>query len=104
LIAEYTWAGSGARNWTLSADYAFQGSSQLTFARSDNRDSDESHLLNFRLALDQPQSWQASLYVQNVLNETANTFAFGNPFSFRQTVHHTPPIPLTAGISFRKHF
>ncbi len=104
VIAEYNWSAGTERRWLLSADYTFTGRSQLTFARADNRNAERSHMVNFRLALDQPSHWQAALYVRNILNEKANTFAFGNPFSFRQKLQHTPPVPQTIGISLKRQF
>ncbi len=104
LIAEYNWDAGHGRQWYLSGDYTYTGTSQLTFASVDNRDAEQSNIINFRLALEQPGRWQVTAYARNILNEKANTFAFGNPFSFRQSTHHTPPVPLTVGVSFKKHF
>ncbi len=104
LIAEYDWAASAERRWFFSADFTFTGRSQLTFARVDNRDAERTYMLNLRLALEQQSQWQASIFVRNILNEKANTFAFGNPFSFRQNLQHTPPVPQTIGITLRRQF
>ncbi|PHS28452.1 MAG: hypothetical protein COA84_01310 [Robiginitomaculum sp.] len=102
ILAEYSWAAGIERRWVLSADFSHNGRSQLTFARTDNRDAQATNMLNFRMALESPSHWKIGAYVRNILNEKANTFAFGNPFSFRQEVHRTPPVPLTVGISFKR--
>ncbi|PHS21926.1 MAG: hypothetical protein COA85_12295 [Robiginitomaculum sp.] len=102
INAEYIWSAGGEKQWVASADYSYNGRSQLTFARTDDRDAQSSNMLNFRLALENPSQWKIGLYVRNIFNEKANTFAFGNPFSFRQNLHHTPPVPQTIGISFKR--
>jgi len=102
INAEYSWSAGGGRRWVASADYTHSGSSQLTFARIDNRDAQPSDMVNFRLEMENPSRWRIGMYIRNVFNEKANTFAFGNPFSFRQNLHHTPPLPQTIGISFRR--
>jgi len=102
INAEYSWSAGGVRRWVASADYTHSGSSQLTFARIDNRDAQPSDMVNFRLEMENPSRWRIGMYIRNVFNEKANTFAFGNPFSFRQNLHHTPPLPQTIGISFRR--
>jgi hypothetical protein len=61
-------------------------------------------MLNLRITLEQPNNWQTAIYVRNVLNEDSNTFAFGNPFSFRTKVLHTPPPPQTIGVLLSKKF
>ena len=102
INAEYNWSAGGERHWVLSVDYTYNGRSQLTFARIDNRDSQASDMVNFRLALENPSRWKVGLYVRNIFDEKTNTFAFGNPFSFRQNLQHTPPVPRTIGVSFRR--
>ncbi len=104
VSTEYTWSAWADNSWQLSTDFSYTGKSHLTFSSLDNRHAQRSRILNARLALDSPSGWQASLYVRNILNEKANTFAFGNPFSFRQTLQHTPPVPLTVGMSLNVEF
>ncbi len=43
-------------------------------------------------------NWQAVLYVKNLLDERANVFAYGNPFSYGLISQVTPLRPRTAGI------
>ncbi len=42
--------------------------------------------------------WDLSLYVDNLFDCGANTFAFGNPFNFGQLGQVTPPRPRTIGL------
>ncbi|MBL4617695.1 MAG: TonB-dependent receptor [Robiginitomaculum sp.] len=104
IIAEYRLTTNSGLQWIFSGDYTYTGRSQLTFAQVDNRDTDPSNMLNLRITLEQPNSWQTAIYVRNVLNEDSNTFAFGNPFSFRTKVLHTPPPPQTIGVLLSKKF
>ncbi len=43
-------------------------------------------------------AWDLSLYVDNLFDCSANTFAFGNPFNFGQLGQATPPRPRTIGL------
>lgn len=43
-------------------------------------------------------AWDLSLYVDNLFDCSANTFAFGNPFNFGQMGQATPPRPRTIGL------
>jgi iron complex outermembrane recepter protein len=104
VSAEYTWAAWADNSWHFGADFSYTGNAHLTFSSLDNRHSQRTKILNARLALENPSHWQASVYVRNITNEKANTFAFGNPFSFRQRSQHTPPVPQTFGIAFSRTF
>ena len=104
IIAQYTINTISGHKWTLSGDYTYTGRSQLTFAQVDNRNTDPSNMLNLRITVERPDQWQAAIYLRNVLDETNNTFAFGNPFSFRTKVLHTPPVPQTIGIVLSRKF
>ncbi|HEX2801161.1 MAG TPA: hypothetical protein VHN73_03760, partial [Phenylobacterium sp.] len=45
--------------------------------------------------------WRLNAYVDNVTDSSANTFAFGNPFSREVGSQATPPRPRTGGASAR---
>ncbi|MBI1361189.1 MAG: TonB-dependent receptor [Alphaproteobacteria bacterium] len=49
------------------------------------------------------QSWQATLYVDNLTNSDGKTYSAGNPYQPQQTLV-TPLRPRTVGISLRKSF
>ncbi len=101
---QYRWPAGGGKDWLFDADYTYAGRSNLTFSSTDNRTAERSNLFNARLALEAPGRWQGALYVNNIMNDRENTFAFGNPFSFRQNLHTTPPVPRTIGIALKRHF
>ncbi|GEM_PF-183796 len=87
--------------WTL--DYAYTGSSRLTFEPADTLFQGDNHAFNARLNL-QKDGWQIEAYINNILDDNSNTFAFGNPFTFRRQKHSTPMRPRTAGLRIRKTF
>jgi len=93
---------SGLRS-TWSLDYAFTGASQLSFATTDDFDMGNNHSLNGRVNL-YTDDWQVEGYINNILDDKSNTFAFGNPFTFRLQEHLTPQRPRTVGMRIRKQF
>jgi hypothetical protein len=44
------------------------------------------------------RAWTATLFVTNPTNDTANTFAYGNPFTFGNVRQSTPQRPRTIGL------
>ncbi len=44
-------------------------------------------------------SWKVSIYANNIFNTAANTYAFGNPFSFGRIAQVTPLRPRTVGVT-----
>jgi len=48
--------------------------------------------------------WKAQVFVTNPTNETGDTFAFGNPFSFSRGQQATPMRPRTVGLSVSADF
>lgn len=48
--------------------------------------------------------WRAEVYVNNITDERANTFAFGNPFSRSRAQQKTPLRPRTAGLKLSRSF
>ncbi len=101
---QYRWPAWDGKSWIFDADYTYSGKANLTFSSADNRLAERSNLLNARLALEAPGRWQGAVFVNNIMNDKENTFAFGNPFSFRQNLHTTPPVPRTVGITLKRHF
>ncbi len=92
-------------NWksTWSANYAYTGRSQLTFVTNDNRRQGRNHQLNGNLVLENG-NWRARIFVDNILSDDSNTFAYGNPFAFRQQEQITPVRPTTIGVVLRSEF
>jgi outer membrane receptor protein involved in Fe transport len=48
--------------------------------------------------------WQVAAYVDNVTDETGNTFAYGNPFSRARATQATPLRPRTFGLGLSRNF
>lgn len=48
--------------------------------------------------------WRAVLSVSNLLDSKADSFAFGNPFTYRETVQHTPIRPRTLILRLDRSF
>ncbi|HHL43860.1 MAG TPA: TonB-dependent receptor, partial [Hellea balneolensis] len=92
-------------NWTSSwsVDYAYTGRSQLSFAPADDLSMGDNHHLNARANFSN-DAWQVEVFVNNILNDSSNTFAFGNPFTFRWQNHITPQRPRTIGARVRRQF
>jgi len=95
--------GHSGLHSTWSFDYAFTGPSELSFATTNDLDMGNNHSLNARVNLAN-ESWQVEGFVNNILDDKSNTFAFGNPFTFRLQEHLTPQRPRTIGMRIRKQF
>ena len=52
----------------------------------------------------QHDPWRATLFVDNIGNTRADTFAYGNPFTIDKQGQSTPLRPLTIGLSFSRSF
>lgn len=50
------------------------------------------------------EGWRASLSISNLLDSQKDSFAFGNPFSFRTTREYTPGRPRTLGLRLERNF
>ncbi len=48
--------------------------------------------------------WTAALFVSNPLNDDSDTFAYGNPFTFRSLRQVTPQRPRTVGLRLAANF
>jgi outer membrane receptor protein involved in Fe transport len=48
--------------------------------------------------------WRATAFVNNVADETGNTFAYGNPFSRARATQATPLRPRTVGLGLTRRF
>lgn len=86
-----------------NAQYSYVGSSNVTFDPQTLAHMGEYNTFRFRLGL-QHQRWSLTAFVDNLLNDRNNTFAFGNPFSFLQTQQVTPQKPRTVGLSLSAEF
>ncbi len=81
----------------ISTDYVYVGGANLLFNTFVSPKMDPYHLNNVRFSLYRG-GWQFSLFVNNVFDSKANSFAFGNPFSldepFFQNGATEPSLPV----------
>jgi len=102
-FVRYRWQAS--RGWTaeLSGQLSFVGRSFLTFdGGADNR---QGGYASGRVAATlSGHGWRATAFVDNVGDETGNTFAFGNPFSRQRFTQATPLRPRTIGLGLGRSF
>lgn len=86
-----------AQDWDgfASVTYSYVGKSHLGFDQNSAANGGY-HLTNLRMGI-MRQSWSLTLFVDNVTDNKANTFAFGNPFN--QNSQTTPPRPRTIGLT-----
>jgi outer membrane receptor protein involved in Fe transport len=85
------WDGSA------SLEYAYVGAETLGFDARNSPTMGNYSNVNLRFALANGP-WQATLYLDNVLDEDANIFAFGNPFNLGSVGQVTPLRPRTIGV------
>jgi iron complex outermembrane receptor protein len=50
------------------------------------------------------EAWRLTAYIDNVTDETGNTFAYGNPFSRARATQATPLRPRTVGLGIDRRF
>lgn len=80
-----------------SANVAYVGPSRLTFDAAPRNDMGD--YVTGRLAAGLAmQRWRLTAYVDNPFNTSANTFAFGDPFSLPEALATTPIRPRTGGV------
>jgi hypothetical protein len=48
--------------------------------------------------------WRASAFINNLLRQKGDTFAYGNPFRVRSFDEHSPQRPFTFGFSLTRAF
>lgn len=85
----------------IAANY--WGPAQLGFDPAFRQSVPGRVLLNIGASITR-DSWRVSLSVSNLLDSRKDSFAFGNPFSFRTETQYTPPQPRTFGLRFERNF
>jgi outer membrane receptor protein involved in Fe transport len=78
-------------------DYAYTGKSHIGFDVRNSPTMGNYGTTNLRLGLARDR-WQGLLYVDNLTDEHANSFAYGNPFLVGRVGQTTPLRPLTIGL------
>ena len=103
MLAVYQRPLGGDLTLRLLGEASYVGSSTLSF------DADQSppmgRYLRARVSAEiGTANWQATAFVNNPLNDTGDTFAYGNPFSFGQVRQVTPQRPRTIGVRLSATF
>ena len=101
--ARYRWTLWAGWRAEVSGQVAFVGHSFLTFdgARASRMGDYGVGRLAFAL---ESERLRLQAYLDNVTDERANTFSFGNPFSRSRALQSTPLRPRTIGISLSRDF
>lgn len=80
----------------LSGEASYIGRSSLSFDAQ--RSSRMGHYIRSQITAElASERWRATAFVTNPLNNSGDTFAYGNPFSFGQVRQVTPQRPRTVG-------
>ena len=98
----YRWR-AGRLNAEVSGQVAYVGRSFLTFdgGAGNGMGGYASGRVAAALSTD---AWRVAAYVENVADETGNTFAYGNPFSRARASQATPLRPRTVGLGLSRAF
>ncbi|WP_141653123.1 TonB-dependent receptor [Phenylobacterium immobile] len=98
LVASYRRDFARSLAWRVTGAASYVGASRVTFDPALSSKMGDYVRLKFAAALS-GRGWNAELFVTNPLDQLANTFAFGNPFTFVQVNQSTPQRPLTLGLT-----
>lgn len=99
----YAWSLSQRLQAEVSGQYAYQGRSYVTFAGGPNSAMGRYGVGRLEAAVF-TQRTRLSLYIDNVGDTHADTFAFGNPFLPASAPQRTPLRPRTLGLELRQGF
>ncbi len=97
MLAVYQRPLGGDLTLRLLGEASYVGSSTLSF--NAEQSPSMGRYLRTRLSAEIATSfWQVTAFVNNPFNDTGDTFAYGNPFSFGQVRQVTPQRPRTVGL------
>jgi iron complex outermembrane recepter protein len=87
----------------LAGEASYIGRSSLSFDAQ--RSSRMGHYIRSQVTAElSTERWRATAFVNNPLNDSGDTFAYGNPFSFGQVRQVTPQRPRTVGVRLSATF
>jgi iron complex outermembrane receptor protein len=102
LLAVYRRPLTARMALRLSGEASYVGRSRLTFEMASPTMGD---YVKAKLSAGVTgPGWAADLFVSNPANDSGDTFAYGNPFSFGQVRQVTPQRPRTAGVALTATF
>ena len=85
---------------SASTAVRFTGSTRLSFDTGLDRRTPAYALVDLNAGVERGD-WRLALFIENVADARADTFAFGNPFSVRSESQYTPSRPRVIGLSLR---
>lgn len=101
--ARYEWGAADRPRRFVSAEASYVGSSGMTFSAAVEPRMGDYLTTRVAVGLISPQ-WRLTGYIENLLNSSGDTFAYGNPFTVRMIGQQTPQRPLTAGVILTRRF
>lgn len=103
VLAVYQQAVGPDLTLRLIGEGSYVGRSALSFESAASPRM--GHYLRARLSAELSNDrWRLTAYVSNPLNDSGDTFAYGNPFSFGQVRQITPQRPRTFGLQLAAAF
>jgi len=103
MVAIYQRPLAGDFVMRLVGEAGYVGRSPLSFEAAINRPM--GGYVRARLTAElAAHAWSAALFVSNPANDDSDTFAYGNPFSFRDVRQVTPQRPRTIGLRLAANF
>lgn len=103
LLALYERALPGGLTLRLSGETSYVGGSPLSFDAAQRSRMD--NYLRTRVGAEVASArWSAGLFIINPGDDSGDTFAYGNPFSFGQIRQATPQRPRTVGVRLAATF
>lgn len=106
---QYEFALSSELQATIGADYTYVSAADLLFDKTVTPRNDAYQQANLRVSVRGPR-WQLTAYANNLFDNKANVFAFGNPLAlaefdtFTTTNQYTPLRPRTMGLDLSYQF
>jgi outer membrane receptor protein involved in Fe transport len=102
--ARLSWDGN-IGSWNLGAylSASYSGSSRLGYDPTRPLDMSSLWMLGSGMMAGR-DGWRLVASVSNLLDSSRNTFAFGNPFTYRTQPQRTPPRPRTLMIRIERSF
>jgi outer membrane receptor protein involved in Fe transport len=103
VVALYQRPLGGELTLRLAGEAGYVGRSEVSFDAT--RPRSMGHYLRAKLSAEiASEHWTAGVFVTNPTNESGDTFAYGNPFSFGDAQQVTPQRPRTVGLRLAAAF
>jgi outer membrane receptor protein involved in Fe transport len=103
LDVAYHWTLADDLRAEISGQASYVGRSYLTFHQSAAREITDNGEGRLAASLE-GRDWQVQAFVDNVTDQSGDTFAFGNPFTRSRAQQSTPLPPRSFGLAIRRTF